>query len=727
MKSKITIISKVLILNIVACIFSLSFGEGWGEAASAQVPTASGSYQWVKGFGSFNQQGITDEMVNAMKLDNEGNTIVCGRVMGYTNVQGLGGKKDSLISNRWQNANNFQGFISKYDCNGNVLWYKELNDSMSNTDIYDFVVDANNNIYVFGKCNAGNRATYFDDSLFAPYTIPNTVIGPPVLFSLTENGKMRWNWIPPYVNAFSRLYITPQFQNHSGNVMCNTMVLHHDTINLLAFTSPLSSTPLLIGSTIFKRGYNIIRFNLSGQLLDAVRIDSNNAVFNGFGIDKGGNFLASFNFEDTVVNFLDSVFYRSTTSDFNPLSTIIKFNRTHVIRHIEFGDSTGGGGVTLLGNNQFCTTVSGYTNRYFYGNNKFKAKSGFFGNQTTTGGPCIFNDLTSIKWFAELDTSTYGGAITLGDVDVNGDVYANWSSIHYQKFRTLSDNLPNNDVKNYPVKLSYINGDPILKYAEVNTPITKNYSNQAYFQNFLIDKQGNLILGGNLSNNQVIVGIDTAKYYGGNNDMFVMRYGNPCSNTATMIAAGTPSGLLAACNGKTSIHIKWDLLKNGEDKYYIYRSLAATSGFAKIDSVMPTTNTYTDANVVTKTNYWYAISSHNVVGEGYLSQTDSARLCDDTLGGFTSTIDANHQLQIYPNPVSNVLICKCANMLINTIEVTNVLGQNVLAVTPSPLERAGVRSMGDVSIDVLKLSSGIYFIKTTDKNGNVLNGKFVKE
>ncbi|MFM2048348.1 MAG: hypothetical protein RI955_896, partial [Bacteroidota bacterium] len=110
MKKIITLfIISILALNIPSCIFSLSFGEGWGEAVFAQVPTAPGSYQWVKGFGSANQTSGQDEMVNAMKLDNEGNIIVCGRVMGYTNVQGLGGKKDSLISNRWQNANNFQG------------------------------------------------------------------------------------------------------------------------------------------------------------------------------------------------------------------------------------------------------------------------------------------------------------------------------------------------------------------------------------------------------------------------------------------------------------------------------------------------------------------------------------------------------------------------------------------------------------------------------------------
>jgi hypothetical protein len=54
------------------------------------------------------------------------------------------------------------------------------------------------------------------------------------------------------------------------------------------------------------------------------------------------------------------------------------------------------------------------------------------------------------------------------------------------------------------------------------------------------------------------------------------------------------------------------------------------------------------------------------------------------------------------------------------LEITDVLGR--ICIAPSPLERAGVRS-----IDVSTLPSGIYFIKATDKNGNVMNGKFVKE
>jgi hypothetical protein len=330
---------SILALNIPSCIFSLSFGEGWGEAAFAQVPTASGNYQWVKGFGSFNQMSGSDEQIRTMKTDNQGNIVVCGRVMGYTYVQGLGGKKDSLISNRWQNANNLNGFISKYDCNGNLLWYKELNDSINYTDIYDFVIDSLDNIYFLGRCPLGYDNVYFGDSLIEAWSFNPPFLGPPVLVKLDKNGHMKWLWAQP--SGLSDVYILEpgHAPEHSGTINPNTMVLKNDTIHILGFAGA-SGGPITINGVTTSAGINITRFTTSGQIVDASLLHVNNNPVNGFGIDKDGDYLASVNFYGTTNQFLDSTFTRPTASQFNPLSTIIKFNRTHVIRHIEFGDST---------------------------------------------------------------------------------------------------------------------------------------------------------------------------------------------------------------------------------------------------------------------------------------------------------------------------------------------------------------------------------------------------
>jgi hypothetical protein len=74
-------------------------------------------------------------------------------------------------------------------------------------------------------------------------------------------------------------------------------------------------------------------------------------------------------------------------------------------------------------------------------------------------------------------------------------------------------------------------------------------------------------------------------------------------------------------------------------------------------------------------------------------------------------------LNIYPNPAKNQLTISSNQYLVNTIEVTNVLGQVCISI---------INHKSDI-INIETLPSGIYFIKATDTNGKVMNGKFVKE
>jgi hypothetical protein len=75
------------------------------------------------------------------------------------------------------------------------------------------------------------------------------------------------------------------------------------------------------------------------------------------------------------------------------------------------------------------------------------------------------------------------------------------------------------------------------------------------------------------------------------------------------------------------------------------------------------------------------------------------------------------QLLVYPNPAGNQLTVGSNQYSVNTIEVTNVLGQVCISIINYKSE----------IINVAALPSGIYFIKATDNKGNVMNGKFVKE
>jgi hypothetical protein len=94
--------------------------------------------------------------------------------------------------------------------------------------------------------------------------------------------------------------------------------------------------------------------------------------------------------------------------------------------------------------------------------------------------------------------------------------------------------------------------------------------------------------------------------------------------------------------------------------------------------------------------------------------------------GVNEIINEKTELMVYPNPVNNVLICKYANLLMNTIEITDVLGRVMLR-NEASIQQINNSSTQQISIHVAELPHGVYFIKATDEKGNVKNAKFVKE
>ncbi|MFM2225805.1 MAG: hypothetical protein RJA07_2007 [Bacteroidota bacterium] len=79
---------------------------------------------------------------------------------------------------------------------------------------------------------------------------------------------------------------------------------------------------------------------------------------------------------------------------------------------------------------------------------------------------------------------------------------------------------------------------------------------------------------------------------------------------------------------------------------------------------------------------------------------------------------------VYPNPASQSIVISHQypklNWEVNTIEVTNLLGQQQNVIVEK-------LTTENCQLNTANLPSGIYFIKATDVNGNVMNGKFVKE
>ncbi|MFM2226434.1 MAG: hypothetical protein RJA07_2636 [Bacteroidota bacterium] len=698
----------------ILCLFIISILANYHiSTLSAQVPTTPGSYQWVKGFGSAFQMSGEDEKITSMKFDYEGNLIVCGKLVGFPHIQGLGGKKDSILTNRWQKPSVFQGFISKYDCNGNLLWFRELNDSINNTAIHDFVLDSMGNIYAFATCNIGGENIYFNDSLFAPWSFSPSIQGPQIMMKINKNGSMNWVWAQAY-NASNYVVLYSENYLSYSNLTPNCLAIHNDTLSLLIAGGGLLGT-MNLGNIPIYTGINILRYTLQGQLTDISLIDSVGYYTSaGFGIDKQGNYTAIANFGSSVNKFLDSTYSRSTASTFNPLSTIIKFNRNHVIRHIELGDSTFAKAIDFNAtDNSFNILGGGGYGKPIYGGYATHLSAPGFGKILGTG-VIKFNNLSDFNW-GQCPDSTGGnrGFFSITS-DPNQDVYGHLPFNDILKFQNLSLSIPHTQFRANIVKLSRNTGTLLSRLPDLNTTTVNSSTNLAAYQNLLINETGNLYITGNMTSNNVVAGLDTAYYYGGQNDMFIIKYGNNCGNTSSLITAAAPIEVLAKCNNN-SIKLTWKDISNTEDKYYIYRSLTASSGFAKIDSVAANTTQYIDNAVSSGTNYWYAVSAHNNMGEGYQSNIDSSTLC----GVGINEINTNNHLVVYPNPAYQSLVISQQSM-INTVEVSNVLGQRL------NIEIKGLKT-NNCELNTENLPSGIYFIKTTDTKGDVLNGKFVKE
>ena len=85
------------------------------------------------------------------------------------------------------------------------------------------------------------------------------------------------------------------------------------------------------------------------------------------------------------------------------------------------------------------------------------------------------------------------------------------------------------------------------------------------------------------------------------------------------------------------------------------------------------------------------------------------------IDNYTVGLEENNALnvELYPNPVNNVLTVKGDNIV--KVAIFNALGQEVVAVENRN------------EIDVTSLNNGLYFVRVTDVNGNVFVNKIVKE
>jgi hypothetical protein len=134
-------------------------------------------------------------------------------------------------------------------------------------------------------------------------------------------------------------------------------------------------------------------------------------------------------------------------------------------------------------------------------------------------------------------------------------------------------------------------------------------------------------------------------------------------------------------------------------------SLTATGATSYTWNTTATTTVIAISPTVTTTYTVTGINANGCSNTAIITQSVS------TCAGLEMLTSASANMFIYPNPTSGILNVEVETDVLEatTIEITNALGQVVLA--PSPLERAGVRSF-----NISNFSNGIYFVKVITGN-----------
>jgi hypothetical protein len=96
------------------------------------------------------------------------------------------------------------------------------------------------------------------------------------------------------------------------------------------------------------------------------------------------------------------------------------------------------------------------------------------------------------------------------------------------------------------------------------------------------------------------------------------------------------------------------------------------------------------------------------------------------LGPDNVGIEENNQLSsinIFPNPATNQLTIETGQLKIKSVEIYDVVGERLLCtLTPNP----SPSGEGSASIDVSKLSPGMYFVRVRTEKGEVVK-KIIKQ
>ncbi len=165
------------------------------------------SWQWENWMGGAGQRSGSDQEVTGIGTDNSGNTYVAGRVMPYASFGTYTVPFSYNVS--------YQGFLTRYDCAGNLKWVYTFGDNTDQTLVSGLAVDASGNSYIVGNIANSDSIMHFGDSVI--HILSHANFGKIFCFFVAKydsSGNLKW------VN-FAQTVATPQF---SGNIAINSAV-----------------------------------------------------------------------------------------------------------------------------------------------------------------------------------------------------------------------------------------------------------------------------------------------------------------------------------------------------------------------------------------------------------------------------------------------------------------------------------------------------------------------
>ncbi|MCE3228556.1 MAG: hypothetical protein K0S32_3107 [Bacteroidetes bacterium] len=152
--------------------------------------SVNGNYIWAKKFGGAGDASIA---VRASAIDVSGNVYVTGMFCGTVNFGGIIKTANVFNSSGPYEWRNYDGYIIKYDPNGNLIWVKVLTGPAGDR-IESIKSDLNGSIYVTGSFEGGPNAPFQTD-FFGGHQANTT--GPATSFDLfvaklKEDGTVKW-------------------------------------------------------------------------------------------------------------------------------------------------------------------------------------------------------------------------------------------------------------------------------------------------------------------------------------------------------------------------------------------------------------------------------------------------------------------------------------------------------------------------------------------------------